>query len=275
MLSFLYSWAGFVGSQSPEGGQPGRPGDGGGTCLTPRPCWWKQHAAQYSDVIPDGSWCRAAHSLVHRNRQPLGEKRTAWSPAALLAAMGVCSAPGPPDQRSPSVPGQAQCAPALLCCALQFEEAAKRVSQQLVTTREDGSEPELKEVQVLLYKEKVDGPLGTYLSMRDIKASGPLAALCTVLAGALGAGWEWRSGLLREGARAACGWQRGTPTVFAPSDIAGRQRAPYDYALPACCSVLQPEAYVSKLVLVPGIVTAASRPKHKATHVTIQCKTCK
>lgn len=68
------------------------------------------------------------------------------------------------------------------------------MSQQLVTTREDGSEPELKEVQVLLYKEKVDGPLGTYLSMRDIKASGPLAALCAVLAGALGAGWEWRSG---------------------------------------------------------------------------------
>ena len=35
------------------------------------------------------------------------------------------------------------------------------------------------------------------------------------------------------------------------------------------------QAYVSKLVLVPGIVTAASRPKHKATHISIQCKTCK
>lgn len=38
---------------------------------------------------------------------------------------------------------------------------------------------------------------------------------------------------------------------------------------------LQPEAYVSKLVIVPGIVTAASRPKHKATYLTIQCKECK
>jgi DNA replicative helicase MCM subunit Mcm2 (Cdc46/Mcm family) len=38
---------------------------------------------------------------------------------------------------------------------------------------------------------------------------------------------------------------------------------------------LQPEAYVSKLVIVPGIVTAASRPKHKATYVTIQCKDCR
>lgn len=33
--------------------------------------------------------------------------------------------------------------------------------------------------------------------------------------------------------------------------------------------------YVSKLVIVPGIVTASSRPKHKATYFTIQCKTCK
>lgn len=37
----------------------------------------------------------------------------------------------------------------------------------------------------------------------------------------------------------------------------------------------QPEAYVSKLVIVPGIVTAASRPKHKATYLTLQCKECK
>lgn len=38
---------------------------------------------------------------------------------------------------------------------------------------------------------------------------------------------------------------------------------------------IKPEQYVSKLVTVPGIVTSASRPKHKATYVTIQCKTCK
>jgi DNA replicative helicase MCM subunit Mcm2 (Cdc46/Mcm family) len=38
---------------------------------------------------------------------------------------------------------------------------------------------------------------------------------------------------------------------------------------------LQPEAYVSKLVIVPGIITAASRPKHKATYITLQCKECR
>lgn len=32
---------------------------------------------------------------------------------------------------------------------------------------------------------------------------------------------------------------------------------------------------VSKLVMVTGIVTAASRPRHKATYLTIQCKDCK
>lgn len=37
----------------------------------------------------------------------------------------------------------------------------------------------------------------------------------------------------------------------------------------------QPETYVSKLVTVPGIITAASRPKHKATYVTVQCRQCK
>lgn len=40
-------------------------------------------------------------------------------------------------------------------------------------------------------------------------------------------------------------------------------------------AALQPEAYVSKLVIVPGIVTAASRPKHKATYIMLQCKECK
>jgi len=38
---------------------------------------------------------------------------------------------------------------------------------------------------------------------------------------------------------------------------------------------IKPEVYVSKLVIVPGIVTAASRPKHKATHIDVQCSTCK
>lgn len=45
---------------------------------------------------------------------------------------------------------------------------------------------------------------------------------------------------------------------------------------PVCCTLsLQPEKYVSKLVIVPGIVTSASRPKHKATYLTVQCKECK
>ncbi|KDD74918.1 mini chromosome maintenance complex MCM2/3/5 protein, partial [Helicosporidium sp. ATCC 50920] len=38
---------------------------------------------------------------------------------------------------------------------------------------------------------------------------------------------------------------------------------------------VKPELYVSKLVIVPCIVTAASRPSHKATHVSIQCRSCK
>ncbi|GLC34924.1 hypothetical protein PLESTB_001178700 [Pleodorina starrii] len=32
---------------------------------------------------------------------------------------------------------------------------------------------------------------------------------------------------------------------------------------------------VSKLVLLTGIITAASKPRHKATYLTIQCKTCR
>lgn len=31
---------------------------------------------------------------------------------------------------------------------------------------------------------------------------------------------------------------------------------------------------VQRLVRIPGIVTAASKPKHKATHIIVQCKTC-
>ena len=30
--------------------------------------------------------------------------------------------------------------------------------------------------------------------------------------------------------------------------------------------------HVMKLVQIPGIVTSASKPKHKATYVTVQCK---
>ena len=30
-----------------------------------------------------------------------------------------------------------------------------------------------------------------------------------------------------------------------------------------------------KLVQIPGIVTSASKPKHKATYVTVQCKDCR
>ncbi|KXZ53156.1 hypothetical protein GPECTOR_7g1048 [Gonium pectorale] len=32
---------------------------------------------------------------------------------------------------------------------------------------------------------------------------------------------------------------------------------------------------VSKLVLLTGIITSASKPRHKATYLTIQCKTCR
>lgn len=34
-------------------------------------------------------------------------------------------------------------------------------------------------------------------------------------------------------------------------------------------------AHVSRLVMVPGIVTAASKPKHKATRIVLQCKVCR
>jgi DNA replication licensing factor MCM5 len=86
-----------------------------------------------------------------------------------------------------------------------FEAAARAESQRIHSRREDGSEPEVKEVQVMLYKSGPGGELATSLSMREIK----------------------------------------------------------------------PEQYVSRLVIVPGIVIAASRPKHKATRVTLQCRNCK
>lgn len=33
--------------------------------------------------------------------------------------------------------------------------------------------------------------------------------------------------------------------------------------------------HVNQLVRLPGIVTAASKPRHKATHITVQCTSCK
>jgi len=33
--------------------------------------------------------------------------------------------------------------------------------------------------------------------------------------------------------------------------------------------------HVSRLVMVPGIITSASKPRHKATHVTLQCRACR
>eukprot|EP00884_Botryococcus_braunii_P017633 jgi/Botrbrau1/4553/Bobra.60_2s0040.1 len=33
--------------------------------------------------------------------------------------------------------------------------------------------------------------------------------------------------------------------------------------------------HVSKLVMIPGIVTAANAPKHKATHMTLMCRECR
>lgn len=33
--------------------------------------------------------------------------------------------------------------------------------------------------------------------------------------------------------------------------------------------------HVNKLVRLPGIVTSASKPRHKATHITVQCQSCK
>lgn len=88
---------------------------------------------------------------------------------------------------------------------LQFEEAAKVESERIQCHLEDDSPPEVKDVQVMLYKSGANGSLAQSISMRDIK----------------------------------------------------------------------PEQFVSRLVIVPGIVTSASRPKHKATKVTIQCRTCK
>ncbi|EFN58868.1 hypothetical protein CHLNCDRAFT_34202 [Chlorella variabilis] len=86
-----------------------------------------------------------------------------------------------------------------------FEQAARQESQRIQNLMEDGSDPEVKEVQVMLFKSETSRSRVPHVSMRDIK----------------------------------------------------------------------PEAYVSKLVIVPGIITAASRPKHKATYLTIQCKECK
>ena len=86
-----------------------------------------------------------------------------------------------------------------------FEQAAKLESQRIHSKREDGTETEVPDVQVMLYKSAPGGQLADSLSMRDVK----------------------------------------------------------------------PEQYVSRLVIVPGIVTAASRPKHKAVSVTIQCRNCK
>lgn len=34
-------------------------------------------------------------------------------------------------------------------------------------------------------------------------------------------------------------------------------------------------SHVSRLVMVPGIVTASSKPKHKATRIVLQCKVCR
>jgi DNA replication licensing factor MCM5 len=86
-----------------------------------------------------------------------------------------------------------------------FEAAAKVESRRIHSRREDGSEPEVSEVQVMLHKSGPGGELADSLTMREVK----------------------------------------------------------------------PEQYVSRLVIVPGIVIAASRPKHKATRVTLQCRTCK
>ncbi|PSC72741.1 DNA replication licensing factor MCM5 [Micractinium conductrix] len=86
-----------------------------------------------------------------------------------------------------------------------LEQAAKQESQRIQSLLEDGSDPDVKDVQVLLYKGETGRSRVPHVTMRDIK----------------------------------------------------------------------PEAYVSKLVIVPGIVTAASRPKHKATYIMLQCKECK
>jgi DNA replication licensing factor MCM5 len=86
-----------------------------------------------------------------------------------------------------------------------FEQAAKQESQRIQSLLEDGGEPDVKDVQVMLFKSETGRSRVAFVSMRDMK----------------------------------------------------------------------PEKYVSKLVIVPGIVTSASRPKHKATYLTVQCKECK
>lgn len=86
-----------------------------------------------------------------------------------------------------------------------FEQSAKQESQRIQNLMEDGSDPEVKDVQVMLYKSETSRSRVPHVTMRDIK----------------------------------------------------------------------PEAYVSKLVIVPGIITASSRPKHKATYLSLMCKECK
>lgn len=103
----------------------------------------------------------------------------------------------------------------------------------------------MADVQVLLYKSSPAGHAAHTLSMRDIKVRGGLLQVCLACTEA------WRSSARRP------------------------MGGSLDFALPQLLSFfLQPEAYVSKLVMVPGIVTAASRPKHKATYITIQCRQC-
>lgn len=56
---------------------------------------------------------------------------------------------------------------------MQFEEAAKRVSQQLVTAKEDGSEPDVKEVQVggqIYHTARFSGSNGCDRTINTVKA---------------------------------------------------------------------------------------------------------
>lgn len=107
----------------------------------------------------------------------------------------------------------------------------------------------------MLYKSETSRSRVPHVSMRDIKVQSVLSCACRPLGPLLLAPCS----SLADGSRCRP-LKSSPPTLLDP---------------PGLLPWLQPEAYVSRLVIVPGIITAASRPKHKATYLTVQCKECK
>lgn len=69
----------------------------------------------------------------------------------------------------PSCPVTCPSNPPLCPCRVQFEAAAKAEAQRIRSLAEDGSEPDVADVQVMLHKSSPAGHAAHTLSMRDIK----------------------------------------------------------------------------------------------------------